>query len=480
MSEKAESFGPWTVGELPPPPRFGLSQWRAMIGPGILMAGANIGGGEWLLGPEVTARYGGSILWIATLAIAAQVFFNLEVMRYALYCGEPMFVGYFRLPPGPVLWTGVYLAFDFIGVWPYLASNAAVPFAAIILGRLPTETDATLVRGLSYVVFLGAYLPVLFGRKIYNALQFCMIVKAVLVLGYLLVINLIWNRGAWGEAVSGLFKFGMLPPTMDWATVAAFAGIAGAGGLSNMQFSNYVREKGWGMGGQVGAIPSAFGGKTIKLSHVGKVFPVTPENLERWRGWYRHIVREQLIIWVPAVTLGAILPAMLSLGFLPRGTTVKGWEGAAMTAKGLAEHIGPAFWYLTLTCGLLVLAPTQITQMDGMVRRWVDVLWTGSRRLLHLDGNKVKYVYYSVLAVYGLWGMIALAILNPAQIVKTVANFWNLALGFSAVLTVVANRRLLPKELRPRWFMELGALYCAAFYLGIFGIVAYKEFFAAD
>jgi hypothetical protein len=348
VSEKAESFGPWTAGELPPPPRFGLRQWRPMIGPGILMAGANIGGGEWLLGPEVTARYGGSILWIATLAIAAQVFFNLEVMRYALYCGEPMFVGYFRLPPGPLLWTALYLAFDFVGIWPHLASNAAVPFAAIILGRLPTETDASLVRGLSYLVFLGAYLPVLFGRKIYNAIQFCMIVKAVLVLGYLLVINLIWNRGAWGEAFSGLFKFGMLPATMDWATVAAFAGIAGAGGLSNMQFSNYVREKGWGMRGQVGAIPSAFGGKTIKLSHVGKVFPVTTDNLERWRGWYRHIVREQLIIWAPAVTLGTMLPAMLSIGFLPRGTTVQGWEGAAMTAKGLAEHVGPAFWYLTI------------------------------------------------------------------------------------------------------------------------------------
>lgn len=451
-----------------------------MIGPGILMAGANIGGGEWLLGPEVTARYGGSILWIATLAILGQVFYNLEVMRYALYCGEPMFVGYFRLFPGPLFWTGLYLAFDFVGIWPYLASNAAVPFAAIILGRLPTEADACLVRGLSYAVFLGAYIPVLFGRKIYNAIQFVMIVKAVLVLGYLLVVNLFWNQGAWGEAFSGLFKFGTLPPNMDWATVAAFAGIAGAGGLSNMQFSNYVREKGWGMGGQVGAIPSVFGGKTIALSHVGKVFPITPESLNRWRGWFRHIAREQIFIWVPACILGATLPAMLSLGFLPRGTTVKGWEGAAMTAKGLAEHSGPAFWYLTLTCGLLVLAPSQITAMDGIVRRWVDVLWTGSRRLRHLDGHKVKYVYYSVLALYGVWGIIALALLNPAQIVKTVANFWNLALGFSAVQTLFANRRLLPPELRPRWFMELGVLYCGAFYLGIFCIVACKQFFAGN
>ncbi|MBM3832700.1 MAG: hypothetical protein FJ403_05390 [Verrucomicrobia bacterium] len=478
MSEKAESFGRWTVGELPPPPPSGLSQWRLMIGPGILMAGANIGGGEWLLGPEVTARYGGSILWIATLAIFGQLFYNMEVMRYALYCGEPMFVGYFRMPPGPMFWAWLYIAFDFVGIWPYLASNAAVPFAAIILGRLPTAEDATLVRGLGYVVFLGAYIPILFGRKIYNAIQFCMILKAVLVLGYLLLVNLFLNRGAWGEAFTGLFQFGTLPANMDWATVAAFAGIAGAGGLSNMHFSNYVRDKGWGMGAQVGAIPSAFGGKTITLSHVGKVFPITPESLARWRGWFWHVAREQLFIWVPACILGAMLPAMLSIGFLPRGTTIQGWEGAALTAKGIADHSGPAFWYLTLTCGLLVLAPTQITQMDGMVRRWVDVLWTGSRRLRHLEGHKVKYVYYGVLTLYGIWGMIALAVFNPAQIVKTVANFWNLALGFSAIQTIITNRRLLPKELRPRWFMEAGVLFCSAFYLGIFFIVAYKQLFA--
>ena len=31
-------------------------------------------------------------------------------------------------------------------------------------------------------------------------------------------------------------------------------------------------EKGWGMGARVGAIPSAIGGRTISLSHVGSVF----------------------------------------------------------------------------------------------------------------------------------------------------------------------------------------------------------------
>ena len=62
------------------------------------MMGIQIGGGEWLFGPEITARYGGGLMWIATVAIVLQVFYNLECGRYALYCGEPVFTGFMRTP----------------------------------------------------------------------------------------------------------------------------------------------------------------------------------------------------------------------------------------------------------------------------------------------------------------------------------------------------------------------------------------------
>ena len=38
------------------------------------------------------------------------------------------------------------------------------------------------------------------------------------------------------------------------AMLGAFAGYAGGGGLSNSTYSNFVRDKGWGMGSRVGAI----------------------------------------------------------------------------------------------------------------------------------------------------------------------------------------------------------------------------------
>lgn len=81
-------FTDWDKDALPEPPQRFAARWTSLIGPGLLMVGANIGGGEWLFGPLVTAQYGGRVMWIATLAIILQVFYNLAVMRYALFAAR--------------------------------------------------------------------------------------------------------------------------------------------------------------------------------------------------------------------------------------------------------------------------------------------------------------------------------------------------------------------------------------------------------
>src|SRR5262245_58608550 len=183
------SFSDWERDQLPAPKKE-ARRWLTLIGPGLVMVGANIGGGEWLFGPLVTAQYGGKVLWLATLAILVQVAYNLSVMRYTLYTGENIFVGFFRLPPGLPFWPMFYLLFEIGVVWPYLSANAAVPLASVILGRLPDATDAALVKGLSYGIFLCAFLPLIVGGKIYTSLERVMTVKLVLVLGYLCFVTL--------------------------------------------------------------------------------------------------------------------------------------------------------------------------------------------------------------------------------------------------------------------------------------------------
>ena len=119
-SRAGRYFPRWNVAELPAAPEFSARQWKLLIGPGLLLAGSAIGGGEWLFGPIVTARYGGQLMWIAAISILLQVSHNLCMMRYTLYTGEPIFVGFFRTRPGPMFWVFFYLLLDLGGIWPVL------------------------------------------------------------------------------------------------------------------------------------------------------------------------------------------------------------------------------------------------------------------------------------------------------------------------------------------------------------------------
>jgi hypothetical protein len=635
---------PWNVSTLDPPPRHSWRDWKTLLGPGILLAGSSIGAGEWLFGPAVTAQFGGTFLWLATISILTQVFYNLEVMRYTLYCGEPIFAGFFRLAPGPKFWTVVYLLLCVSHIWPFMASNAAVPLAAALLGHLPGNnlvhvvgyvmSESQLVKVLGYVIFLLAFVPLIFGGKIYNVIERMMTAKLVIVLGFLVSISvlLIAPRNAW-EVFTGFFRFGQVAlrgetviagphfdvrtragdttyvlkgtfeesqsdpitkfgtwdgarfqdlnppfsatvagdrsrlldevrelvrpgrflvdtthegtqwritgalrsngtwsadkvtrraadgvvnqdppeslkgadaqfvadvvanqgfervgmvhywkehgrlPYLEWPLLAAFAAIAGAGMLSNALFSNYARDKGWGMGAKTGAIPSAVGGGRISLSHVGKVFPVDPESLVRWRGWLKHVRRDQ-IIWCTCSFIGMALPCMMSLEFI-RNAPVSDDRVAALTADGLASRF-PAYagfwWASTLFVGFVILAPNAVFGSDLIARLWTDLIWIGSSKVRNRPGNAVVYVYYGILAIYCAWGLVALTILSPLKIAIMGTVLGNVALGFSAFHTLAVNRTLLPPPLRPHLFMQAGLAACGFFFLGITAVVVYAAF----
>ncbi|HVA48603.1 MAG TPA: Nramp family divalent metal transporter [Pirellulales bacterium] len=633
-------LAPWQTGELAPPPPGGWQTWKAMLGPGVLLAGASVGSGEWLSGPAVSAQYGGTLLWVATLSIVAQVFCNLEMMRYTLYCGEPIVVGFFRTFPGPRLWTFLYLLLDFAAVWPFNASNAAVPLAAAMLGHLPgsgstslvgiTLSEDQLVKAFGYLIFLSAFLPLIFGGTIYRMLERVMAIKLVIVLGYLIfAVALTVSPQSMREVGVGLIDFGNVPiradtivcgrhfnvrnvdgptsyrvkgtiehgrplvtefvverdgrrtvyklgdelpdelrpirealveravelvhlggfyvetrqgqttlsvqgtlggdrawkparfvvedptatvysrlddvpqpwsgkfaelirqqglervglasyvrrhgqlPPLDWAMIATLAAIAGAGGMTNTLFSNYTRDKGWGMGAHVGAIPSAIGGRQITLSHVGMVFQLGEQSLRRWRGWFRHILRDQLAIWMLASFIGMALPCMLSLEFI-RHAPVSGDRVAAMVAEGMADRY-PSYrhllWPLTLSVGFLILAPGQIVSGDQLARRWTDIIWTSSSWARRMREDRVKYVYYSILALYGVWGLAAMTMFDPLQILKAAGVLMNVSLGIASWHTLYANLTLLPPGLRPNWLMRVGVFFCGAFFLTVSAIV---------
>ncbi|WP_165235664.1 Nramp family divalent metal transporter [Aquisphaera insulae] len=499
----------WTTDDLAEPKGLSWRNWASFIGPGIVMMGIQIGGGEWLLGPTVTARYGGSMMWIATVAIVVQVFYNLECGRYALYCGEPVFTGFMRCRPGPLFWVGVMLTLNVSALVPGLSTHGAAMIAALILDRPPTPDDRWLVTPLAYACLLAVALPVLLGGKVYNVLQAVMTAKVVIVLGFCLAIGATCvGASSWWNVFSGFLKFGNVPvgdghggevvangfahlwATGEWPVVStasivvlgAFAGYAGGGGLANSTYSNFVRDKGWGMGGRVGAIPSAIGGRNVALSHVGKVFPLTSENLRRWRGWWRYVLTDQVLIWAPGCFMGMALPALLSMQFAHFSTITPEQASVAqstITADGLrhaasSPMVGKLLWIAALFTGLVVMLPSQMSIVDDFSRRWTDAIWSASRRVrATMEPHQVKFIYYSILGSYVLWSFACAYYFSNAPRLMTdfIANFNNLAIGVTSFQLLWINLRLLPPELRPRWYHVAGVLGCGVFYLGLAALV---------
>jgi hypothetical protein len=500
---------PWTQGELPEPKPLRWQNWASFIGPGIVMMGIQIGGGEWLLGPAVTAKYGGGLMWIATVAIILQVFYNMECGRYALYCGEPVFTGFMRCKPNPLFWVGLMLTLNISALVPGLSTHGAAMIASLYLDRPPTKEDLRLVVPLAYACLFAVAFPVVMGGKIYNILEWVMKAKITIVLGFCLGLGITCvSASHWWNVASGFLEFGNVPvanpdgtervenaftywwqhgefpliSTASLIVIGAFAGYAGGGGLANSTYSNFVRDKGWGMGSQVGAIPSVVGSRSVSLSHVGKVFPINSETLERWRGWWKYIWTDQVLVWAPGCFVGMALPALLSMQFASHTTITDQQMSVAqaiVTADGIRNSgftpaVAKLLWIAALFTGLMVMLPSQMSVLDDFSRRWTDAIWSANPRVRdRWRADQVKWIYYSILASYVLWSFLCTFLFSNAPKLMTdfIANFNNLAIGVTSFQILWINHRLLPKPIRPRWFQSLGIASCGFFYLGIAAMV---------
>ena len=108
--ETRTGLDPWVHAELPDAPAPTGFEWLKVVGPGVIVLGLSLGGGEFLLGPTAFVRYGLSLLWITLVAVFFQTIFNTELMRYTLATGEPVFTGFMRTKPSRAFWAWLYVA----------------------------------------------------------------------------------------------------------------------------------------------------------------------------------------------------------------------------------------------------------------------------------------------------------------------------------------------------------------------------------
>jgi len=471
--EARSGLDPWRIDVLPPAPRPKGLGWFSAIGPGVIALGVSIGSGEFLLGPAAFVKYGLALLWVVGVAALLQTLLNVELMRYTMATGEPIFTGFMRTRPHATFWAWFYAALYFLQMgWPGWAGAAAGAVFFLFMKRLPVASEAGTVYAIGVALFLLCALILTIGRRIERTLEYLNWIMVSVIIGGLGVLAILFvPLSTWGAAVAGFGgfdvktgSFQLVPAGADFFLLGAFAAYAGGGGVANLTLSNWARDKGYGMSSIVGFIPAAVGGKKVALAHSGSTFKPDAETLERWRGWWRIVRVDQWGVYFTGAILGMMLPALLYVTFVPAGSDIRGLGIAAALAQAVATQKGAIFGGIIASLGVWLLFKTQLDILEAMTRGVTDILWAGSARIRAWRGGDVRVIYYSVLAVITVWGIIALRLTQPIILLALSANMAGIVFIISSLHLLYVNTRLLPVALRPPMWRRLALVALALFY----------------
>jgi hypothetical protein len=480
-SETRTGLDPWIQAELPEAPAPTGLGWMKIVGPGVIVLGLSLGGGEFLLGPTAFVRYGMSLLWITLVAVFFQTIFNTELMRYTLATGEPVFTGFMRTKPSRGFWAWLYVALYLIQVgWPYSAGLSAGAIFFLATRRIAGPADATLIYQIGIGTFFLCILLLMLGRRIERTLELLNWVMVVCILGGFLALGLYFvPASTWAAAAAGFLGFDLprgqfsFLPGDDFLLLAALAGYSGAGGMVNIALSSWARDKGYGMGQRVGYIPAAVGGHKVNLAHTGYIFEPTPDSMRRWQGWWRIVRADQWGVFFAGAMLGMVLPAVLYVTLLQSGTNIQGLGMAAALASAVGSRSGALLGGVVAVLATWILFKTQLDIIESMVRSITDIVWTGSRRVRAWSRGDVRVVYYAALGIVCLWGIIALRLAQPGMLLMLAANVAGFVFTIASLHLLYLNTCLLPVAVRPPMWRRVTLVLMSLFY-GLFTILSIR------
>jgi hypothetical protein len=455
----AASIGAVEERELPPAPPL-----RKILGPGIILVGVGIASGEYILYPYIASQVGLVFLWAAFVGLVTQFFINMEVERYTLATGETAVTGFQRLwkPLGLVMVACAIIP----NMWPAWATSGATALLFVFGG----SEDSARWIAIPALLLIGVLLTA--SPVIYRTIEKTEFVKVALVLLFLVVALV---AAVTSDAYSGLTQvgtsFGTFPGDLEAAVLLGALAYAGAGGTNNLVVSNWIRDKGYGMGSYAPRIVSPISGEEEAApSAQGYAFTADSKNLHRWRDWWRKANIEQFVSFVVigALTITVFTLVAYSTVFGTPGIEDADFAFIQLEGEALKSSVGAWFGTLFWLIGAISLFGAAIGIVDYVSRLVADVLlvgymkdsprWTESRLYLTVVWGMLLFGCAVLLAGFD----------QPLTLVVLSAALSGVVMFIYSGLLVAINRRFLPAPLRIRG-VRLGAMVWA---FGLFGVLS--------
>ncbi|MEV1175236.1 Nramp family divalent metal transporter [Nonomuraea sp. NPDC049784] len=444
-----------TVRDLPDPPR---SKWR-IIGPGLVGAGVGLASGEFILWPYIASQVGLIFIWGAAIGIITQWFLNMEIERYTLATGETALTGFSRMWKH---WGLVFVVMTLCSnLWPGWVTTSATMVTYL------TGSGAGSVRWIAIGMLLVIALGLTLAPVIYTVLERVIFVKIVLV-ATLIVVAVLFaiNADSWVQLGKGMTVGARFPvPPLEFSVLMGAIAYAGAGGGQNLCQSNWIRDKGFGMGQYVPRLVSPVTGQEEAAASTGFQFPPTKENLARWKQWWRFANVEQA--WTFAVVSFLTIAFMSMLAY----STVFGREGLAnsiqflqVEGKVLQDVVAPWFGVLFWVIGALALFASAMGIVDYTSRLASDTIKTVYLRDKPVSVNRVYFYTVWAMALIGIAVLLA-GFDQPLILLVFSACFAAVMMFVYSILLIILNRRSLPEAIKVRSY-RLGALVWSVAFFG--------------
>lgn len=431
---------------------------RKSIGPSFILLGLALGSGELIMWPYLVSQYGMGIIWGGLVGITFQYFLNTEIMRYTLAWGESVFVGWRKWGRFIPAW------FVFSTVIPWALPGFVAASATMLNHVFP----ALPIRETAVVLILLTGVVISSGKTLYKTME--TVQRTLLSVGvpFVAILTLYMaDLSDWSAMLSGLVGIGdgyrFLPESIAiGAFLGAFA-YSGGGGNLNLSQSNYIKEKGMGMGKYGTGIKTLLAG-TDSHRIDGKLFALSAANLSRWRRWWRLVCTEHAIVF-----WGIGLITILMLGTLSMSTAygVSSSGGLNFFFKqaemiGLATHslLGSLF----VLVGAIMLFTTQLGVLESASRVIAEnILLLKYQVTEEVNASKMFYLVLWIELAFSAVFLYAGA--TEPRAILTLGAILNAAAMMVAFVLILLLNRKLPKILRPNLGRQLVLIIATLFFL---------------
>jgi len=426
--------------DLPEPVPF-----KKLVGASVIILATALGSGEFIIWPYITTQIGISFLWLAAVGIFMQFVLNMEIERYTLATGETAVTGFTRFwkPWGVIFVLGAVLPNAFPG-W---AAGGATLFTFLF-----GFGDIAIIASIALV---ATALALTLSPVVYQALEKIQAVLVAIIMLFLVVgVFAATKASAWASVVTQApGSVVELPGAIAALGAATFLGavaFAGAGGANNLTQSNYIRDKGLGMGSRMPKVVSPITGEEQAIPSLGYTFPVNEENMRRWRAWWKVANREHFVTFF-VLGLFTLLMFSVLVWSTVGGKTIAGEADFTFIdaeATALGNIVGGWFRGFFLFAGMVVLFSTSIGIMDYVSRlsaSELKVSFFGDSEVI--TESRIYFTFAWVIAIAG--SLILLAGLEaPLVLLIISASGAGVVMFFYSGLLILLNTRVLPDPIK--------------------------------